>query len=110
MIPIYLQIFLWLVAFVAFALLAVYLGGLAVRQACFKIIAELEEARAFKESRAIYIQDERKNIFRVGTGNIRPKALNILIADKLVIKTSGGRYYLDKENIARMKAQLKADS
>jgi len=110
MIPIYLQIFLWLAAFLAFALLAVYLGGLAVRQACFKIIAELEEARAFKESRSIYIQDERKNIFRVGTGNIRPKALNILIADKLVIKTSGGRYYLDKANIARMKAQLKADS
>jgi hypothetical protein len=110
MIPIYLQIFLWLAAFLAFALLAVYLGGLAVRQACFKIIAELEEARAFKESRAIYIQDERKNIFRVGTGNIRPKALNILIADKLVIKTSSGRYYLDKENIARMKVQLKAES
>jgi len=52
----------------------------------------MEEARAFKEGRAVKIQDERKNIFRVGTKNIRPRALNLLIADGIVIKTNNGKY------------------
>jgi len=83
-----------------------YMGGLAVQRTCFKIIAEMEEGRAFKEARAVELQDERKNVFRVGFKNIRPKALNLLIADGLVIKTNSGKYYLDKEKLAQAKAQL----
>jgi hypothetical protein len=83
-----------------------YMGGLAVQRTCFKIIAEMEEARAFKEARAVELQDERKNFFRVGFKNIRPKALNLLIADGLVMKTNNGKYYLDKEKLAQAKAQL----
>lgn len=82
------------------------MGGLAVRKTCLKIIAEMEDARAFKEGRAMEIQDERKNFFRVGTKNIRPRALNLLIADGIVIKTHNGKYYLDKEKLAQAKAQL----
>jgi len=105
--PVYLQIILLVVAFVVFVVLVMYAGGLGVRRMCFKIIAEMEEARAFKEARAIKLQDERKNFFRVGFGgNIRPKALNLLIADGLVIKTNNGKYYLDKEKLAQAKAQL----
>ena len=104
--PIYLQIFLLIAAFVVFVVFALYAGGVGVQRTCFKIITEMEEARAFKESRAVEIQDERKNFFRVGTGNIRPKALNLLIADGLVIKTNNGKYYLDKEKLAQAKAQL----
>ncbi|ABC78355.1 hypothetical protein [Syntrophus aciditrophicus] len=107
--PVYLQIFLWVAAFVVFVLLAMYAGGFAVRQACFKLIAEMDEAGAFSAAKAINLQDERKNIFRVGTGNIRPKALNILIADKIVMKTGNGRYYLDKDKLAQLKTQLKND-
>jgi hypothetical protein len=104
--PIYLQILLLIAAFIIFAMLIIYMGGLGVRRMCFKIIAEMEESRAFKESRAVNLQDERKNFFRVGTGNIRPKALNLLIADGLVIKTNNGKYYLDKEKVTQAKAQL----
>ncbi|HUN53714.1 MAG TPA: hypothetical protein VMU29_01010 [Smithella sp.] len=104
--PIYLQILLLIAAFIVFVVLLIYMGGLGVRRMCFKIIAEMEEARAFKESRAVNLQDERKNFFRVGTGNIRPKALNLLIADGLVIKTNNGKYYLDKEKLSQAKAQL----
>lgn len=103
--PIYLQIFLLIVAFIVFVLIAMYMTGLGVRRVCFKIIAELEEAGAVKVSKAIKLQDERKNFFRVGTGNLRPKALNLLISDKLVIKTSDGKYYLDKEKLAEMKSR-----
>jgi hypothetical protein len=104
--PVYLQIILLVAAFIAFVALVIYMGGLAVQRTCLKIIAEMEEARAFKEGKAIKLQDERKNFFRVGTGNIRPKALNLLIADKIVIKTGSGKYYMDKEKLAQAKITI----
>jgi len=104
--PIYLQIFLLIVAFIVFVVLAMYAGGLGVRRMCFKIIAEMEDARAFSAAKAIKLQDERKNFFRVCMGNIRPKALNILIADKIVIKTGSGKYYLDKDKLAQVKSTI----
>ena len=104
--PIYLQIPLLIVAFIIFVGLALFAGGWGVRRMCFKIIAEMEEARAFKASKAVKLQDERKNIFRVGTGNIQPKALKLLIADGMVIKTPNGKYYLDKDKLAAMKNKL----
>jgi len=103
--PVYLQILLLVAALIAIVVLFLYMGGLAVRKTCFKIIAEMEEARAFKEGRAMEIQDERKNFFRVGTKNIRPRALNLLIADGIVIKTNKGKYYLNKEKLAQAKTQ-----
>jgi hypothetical protein len=104
--PVYLQIILLVAALIAIVVIFLYMGGLAVQKTCLKIIAEMEEARAFKESRALAIQDERKNFFRVGTKNIRPKALNLLITDGLVIKTNNGKYYLDKEKLAQAREQL----
>ena len=97
-------------AFIAFVVLIIYMGGLAIQKTCLRIIAEMEEARAYKEARAVEIQDERKNFFRVGVKNIRPKALNLLIADGLVIKANNGKYYLDKEKLAQAKAQLDSRS
>jgi len=58
---------------------------------------------AFSSTAAIELSDERQNIFRVGTGNICPKALNVLLADKIIIKTGSGKYYLDKEKLATIK-------
>ncbi|MCE5213078.1 MAG: hypothetical protein LLG40_16170 [Deltaproteobacteria bacterium] len=104
--PAYLQILMLAAVFIAIVFIFLYMGGVAVRRTCLKIIAEMEEARAFKEGRAVKIQDERKNIFRVGTKNIRPRALNLLIADGIVIKTNNGKYYLDKEKLAQVKAHL----
>jgi hypothetical protein len=104
--PVYLQVVLLFAAFIVFVLIAIYLGGVGVRRVCLKIIAEMEDARAFSAAKAINLQDERKNFFRVGTGNIRPKALNLLITDKIVIKTGSGKYYLDKDKLAQVKAQL----
>ena len=104
---IYLQIILLVAAFIVFVLAAMYFAGLGLRRVCFKMIAELEEAGAFKASKAIKLQDERKNFFQVGTGNLRPRALQLLISDKLVVKTPEGKYYLDKEKLADMRSKLK---
>ncbi len=108
--PVYLQILLLAAVFIAIVIFFLYIGGVAVRRTCLKIVAEMEEARAFKENRAVEIQDERKNFFRLGTKNLRPRALNLLIADGLVIKTSSGKYYLNKEKLARAKAQLETEN
>jgi len=101
--PIYTQIILLIIAFLVFVFLVMYLFGLGMRRLCLKIIAEMEEARAFNEKRAIKLQDERRNIFRVGTKNLRPRALNVLLSDGLVIKAPGGKYYLDKDKVAMLK-------
>jgi len=103
--PIYVQILLLAVAFIVFVLGAMYVTGLGLRRVCFKIIAELEEARAVSPGKAIGLQDERKNFFRVGTRNLRPRALGVLLADGLVIKAGDGKYYLDKEKLAEMKSK-----
>ena len=104
--PIYLQILLLGVAFIVFVVMAIYVGGLGVRRMCFKIIGEMEDACAFSVTKAVKLQEERKNFFRVGVGNIRPKALGILLADKIVIKTCSGKYYLDKDKLAKAKSTM----
>jgi hypothetical protein len=101
--PLYLQILLLIAAFIVFVGLLMYATGWGLRRVCFKIIADLEEQRAFNEKRAIMLPDERRNFFRVGTGNLRPKALNVLIADGLVMKTGDGKYYLNKEKVSQAK-------
>lgn len=106
--PVYVQILLLIIVFVVFVGLAMYLSGLGLRRICFKIIAELEEARAFSEKKAVALQDERKNFFRVGTKNLRPRALNVLLSDGLVIKAPNGKYYLDREKLNAMRNDVKS--
>ena len=104
--PLYLQILLLIVGFIVFVVLLMLMTGWGIRRVCFKIIAEMEDARAFSTGKAMALQDERKNFFRVGTGNLRPKALNLLISDGLVIRTGNGKYYLDKEKLAAVKSTI----
>lgn len=104
--PLYLQILFLIAGFIVFVILLMLMTGWGIRRVCFKIIAEMEDARAFSAGKAMPLQDERKNFFRVGTGNLRPKALTLLISDGLVIKTGNGKYYLDKEKVAAMKSAI----
>jgi hypothetical protein len=103
--PVYLQIILLVFAAFIFFIVLLLASGWGIRRICFKIIAQLEEARAFDEKKAIKLPDERRNFFRVGTGNLRPKALNVLIADGLVVKAGNGKYYLNKEKVAQAKGR-----
>ena len=104
--PLYFQILLLIAVFVVFVVILMFTAGWGLRRVCFKIIAEMEEAGAFSEKKAMALQDERKNFFRVGTGNLRPRALNLLIGDGLVIKAGNGKYYLDKEKLAEARRSL----
>lgn len=104
--PLYVQILLLIAGFIVFVLLSMLVTGWGIRRVCFKIIAEMEEARAFNAGKAIELQDERKNFFVVGTGNLRPKALNLLINDGLVSRAGNSKYYLNKEKLAEMRSRI----
>ena len=83
--PVYLQILLLLVAIIIFYFLLLLKAGWGIRKYCFKIIAKMEEQRAFGAGSVVNLPDTRGNFFRMGLGNYRPKALQILLADKIVI-------------------------
>lgn len=104
--PVYLQILLLLVAIIIFYFLLLLIAGWGIRKYCFQIIAEMEEKRAFGSHSAVNLPDTRGNFFKMGLGNYRPKALKILLADKVVVKTGSGKYYLDKDKLDGIKAQM----
>jgi len=103
--PVYVQILLLFIGVVIFFFLLMLIAGWGIRRYCFQIIADMEEQRAFSAGSAVILPDKRGNFFKMGAGNYRPKALNVLIADKVVIKTGNGKYYLDKDKLAGVKAQ-----
>jgi hypothetical protein len=104
--PVYLQIVLLLVAIIIFFFLLLLIAGWGIRKYCFKIIAEMEEQRAFSAGSAANLPDTRGNFFKMGLGNYRPKALQILLADKIVVKANNGRYYLDKDKLAQVRSTI----
>ena len=101
--PIYLQIFLIIIAIIAFYFLTLLATGWGIRKLCFTIIREMEDQGATSATRAVHLPDSRGNFFKRGFGNYRPKALQILITDKIVLKTSNGKYFLNKDKLAEIK-------
>ena len=101
--PVYLQIPLLIVAIIIFYFLLLLIAGWGIRRYCFKIIAEMEEQRAYSAGSAVNLPDTQGNFFKMGLGNYRPKALQILLADKLVVKTGNDKYYLNKDKLAQIK-------
>jgi len=55
---------------------------------------------------AIYLSDTRANFFKVGTHNLYPKALNVLLADELAVKAHNGKYYLNKDKLAAIQNKI----
>lgn len=104
--PVYLQIFLLFVAVIIFFFLLVLIAGWGIRKYCFKIIAEMEAQGAFSPGSAVNLPDTRGNFFKMGIGNYRPKALNVLLADKIVIKSNSGKYYLDKDKLPQVRSAV----
>jgi hypothetical protein len=101
--PVYLQIILITIGMIVFYFLAMFVTGLGIRKLCFRIISHMEDQDAFSASRAINVQDKRGNFFKMGMLNYRPKALQMLVADGVVVKTGNGKYYLNKDKLATIK-------
>ena len=104
--PLYVQILLLVIAFIIFVVLILFAAGWGVRRVCFKIIDELEKAKAFSATKAMTLQDERKNFFQVGTGNLRPRAIHYLIQEGILLKAPNGKYFLDKDKLTEVKSKI----
>jgi hypothetical protein len=101
--PVYLQIILLILGMIIFYVGAMFVTGLGIRKLCLRIITHMEEQGAFSAGRAINIQDQRGNFFKMGLSNYRPKAVQMLVADGVIVKTRDGKYYLNKDKVAVIK-------
>lgn len=107
--PVFVQIILLALGFAVFVFTVLYLSGLGIKRICLSIIAELEAAGAFNEKSAIPIQDRRRNFFQVGTKNLRPQALQVLLQDGIVVRTRAGKYYLMRDKLEEVRRNVKAE-
>jgi hypothetical protein len=101
--PVYLQLILIFFGVIVFFFASMLVAGMGIRKLCFKIIAHMEEQGAMSAGRAINIQDQRGNFFKMGLSNYRPKAVQMLLADGVIVKTGDGKYYLNKDKLAAIK-------
>ena len=58
------------------------------------IIKDLEQKGAIDPSSAVDLPYSRKNMFRIGTRDYRPKVLEFMTLNNIVGVTANGRYYL----------------
>jgi len=58
------------------------------------IIKDLEQKEAIDPSSAVDLPYSRKNMFRIGTRDYRPKVLQFMTLNGIVGVTTDGKYYL----------------
>ena len=65
-----------------------------MRRAYLKVLNDLKQKEAFDPSSAVDLPYARTRIFRVGTRDYRPKAVQYMTQTGVVVMTDNGRYYL----------------
>jgi len=58
------------------------------------IIKDLEQREAVDPSTAVELPYSRRNMFRIGTRDYRPKVLEYMTINNIVGMTADGKYYL----------------
>lgn len=69
-----------------------------IKRACLQIVKELKSRQALDSSNAVELPYGKPDIMKIGLRDFRLKALESLIYSGIVIKTTGGRYYLGEKN------------
>ena len=69
-----------------------------IEQTYALIIKDLKRRKALDPSAAVELPFTRRDTFRVGLKDYRPKALEYLIFSNIVGRTESGRYYLKKSD------------
>lgn len=80
-------------------LIVVFMGtrllmGLKIKNACKRIMDDLEKKEAFDSLRAVDLPYAQSKAFNIGLRNYHPKALEYLIQAGVVIRSSQGKYYM----------------
>ena len=71
-----------------------YLVVWKLRRASESIIKRLESKGALDELTAVVLVDSKPNFLRIGMRDYDSKALEYMVAEGVVGKTAGGKYYL----------------
>ena len=67
-----------------------------IKRTYMLIIKDLEREEAFDPRSAVELPYVRASLFRVGIRDYRPKALEYLVASRVVGMTESRRYFLNK--------------
>ena len=70
-----------------------------MRQTYQSIVKDLEKNEALDPSSAIEFPYAKKGVFRIGTRDYRPKAIQYMIATNIIGMIDSGKYYLKDKNV-----------
>jgi hypothetical protein len=90
------QIIFGLILLVAVYVFTQAVVGWRIRRASKNILRDLDFKKAFDPATAIELPYAKRNIFRIGLRDFRPKAVQALVQAELVGMTAAGKYYLKK--------------
>lgn len=93
------KIILWICILVLVYILARRVQTWRVKRAYFAIINELKQREAFDPRSAIHLPWAKRTLFRFGTRDYRPRALDYLVLSNVVGTTDDGRYYLKRRDV-----------
>jgi hypothetical protein len=91
-----LQILLGILFLIAVYVLTRFGEAWRIRRASLFIIRDLEKRKAFDPEGAAELLYAKKDLFRMGMRDFKPRALESLVHDGILGKTESGRYYLKK--------------
>ena len=74
--------------------------ALRVRRACRWVIKDLETKQAFDVESAVVLPYAKKEFFRMGLKDFRPKAVESLAAAGILAPTVDGKWYLVKRGLS----------
>ncbi len=89
------QIIIGLILLVGVYILTQAVVGWRIRRTSKNILRDLDHKKAFDPAAAVELPYAKRNIFKIGLRDFRPKALEALVQAGLVGMTAG-KYYLKK--------------
>ncbi|RLB30122.1 MAG: hypothetical protein DRG87_05795 [Deltaproteobacteria bacterium] len=93
------QIILWIIILVLVYILSRRVQTWKVKRAYFAIINELKQQEAFDSHSAVKLPWDKRTVFRFGTRDYRPRALDYLVLSNIVGMTDDGRHYLKSRDV-----------
>ena len=90
------QIILGLIMLVGVYILTQVVVGWRIRRTSKNILRDLDFKKAFDPATAIELPYAKRNIFKIGLRDFRPKAVEALVQADIVGMTAAGKYYLKK--------------
>jgi len=69
-----------------------------MRRAYTTVLKDLEQREAFDHSSAVELPYAKTGIFRMGTRDYRPKAVQYMTQTGVAVMTADGKYYLRERN------------